>query len=59
VDALGGYRWSSYPYYGGNQKAPGWMTTGTMLEELGAQHATFEAGSLFTALTKLGHFFFR
>jgi putative transposase len=34
VDALRAYRWSSYPYYSGRQKAPGWMTTGTILEQL-------------------------
>jgi putative transposase len=31
VDALRAYRWSSYPYYSGKQKAPGWMTTVTVL----------------------------
>jgi putative transposase len=34
VDALRAYRWSSYPYYSGKQKTPGWMTTGTILELL-------------------------
>jgi putative transposase len=33
VDALRAHRWSSYPYYSGRQKAPGWMTTGTILEQ--------------------------
>jgi REP element-mobilizing transposase RayT len=32
LNALRAYRWSSYPYYSGKQKAPGWMTTGTILE---------------------------
>lgn len=46
VDALRAYRWSSYPYYSGKQKAPGWITTGTILELLdrkgrGAQAAIY------------------
>jgi putative transposase len=35
VEALRAYRWSSYPYYSAKQKAPGWMTTGTILDMLG------------------------
>jgi putative transposase len=32
VEALRAYRWSSYPYYSGKQKTPGWMTTVSILE---------------------------
>ena len=35
VEALRAYRWSSYPYYSGKQKTPGWMTTTAILELLG------------------------
>ncbi len=35
VEALRAYWWSSYAYYSGKRKEPGWMTTGTILGLLG------------------------